>query len=180
MRASQLGATLVHSITDGVHAGVTLKYVRGGAEDGMTAGTGDVDAGVLAVIGAFRVGAAIRNLRAPVLAGALLDRQVRIGAAFDAGAAGHAPGTVAIDADLRAYMAPAGRRRVVAVGAERWLRERRVGLRAGGRLNTAGARGKAVTGGISVAVRPGFYVDAHGVAGSADERGWGAAARISF
>jgi hypothetical protein len=180
MRASHVGATLVQTLVDGVHVGMTVKYVRGGADDGRTAGTGDLDAGVLAVLGAFRVGAAVRNLRAPVLEGALVDRQIRIGAAVDAGAAGYAPATVSIDADLRAYMAPGGRRRVVAAGAERWLRERRIGLRGGARLNTAGARGKVVTGGISVAIRPGLYVEGHAAAGSDDERGWGAAARISF
>ena len=180
MRASQFGATLVQTLIDGVHVGVTAKYVRGGEEDGRTAGTGDLDAGILAVLGAFRVGAAVRNVRAPVLEGALLDRQIRVGAAVDAGAAGYAPATVSIDADLRAYMAPGGRRRVVAAGAERWLRERRIGVRAGARLNTTGTRGKVVTGGVSVALRPGLYVEGHAAAGSEDERGWGAAARISF
>jgi hypothetical protein len=170
----------VQTLVDGVHVGVTAKYVRGGAKDGRTAGTGDLDAGILAVLGAFRLGAAVRNLRAPVLEGALLDRQVRIGAAVDLGAAGHAPAAVAIDADLRAYVAPGGRRRVVAAGAERWLRDRRIGLRAGARVNTTGARGKAATGGISLALRPGLFVEGHAAAGSDDERGWGAAARISF
>jgi len=179
-RARHFGATFVQTLVDGVHVGVTAKYIRGGLPGGSHAGTGDLDAGVLAVFGALRLGGAVRNLRAPVLDGALLDRQIRIGAAFDAAAADHAPWTVSIDADLRAYASPDGHRRVVAAGAERWLAERRFGLRAGARVNTTGSSGKAVTAGISVAVRAGLYLDAHAVGGSADERGWGAAGRISF
>jgi len=44
-----------------------------------------------------------------------------------------------------------------------------------------GAEERAASGGISVAVRSGLYVDAHVVGGgSANERGWGVAARVSF
>jgi hypothetical protein len=180
LRARQFGVTFLQSLMDGVHVGLTAKYVRAESPGGGWGATGDLDAGILAVVGAFRVGAAVRNLRAPVVGGARLDRQVRIGAAFDAAAAGHAPGAVSIDVDLRAYEAPDGRRRVVALGGERWLADRRLGVRAGARLNTTGARGKAVTAGISAAVRPGMYVEAHAVGGSAGERGWGAAGRVSF
>ena len=179
--ASQLGATLVQTIVDGVHAGVTVKFVRGGPEGEGSTSTGDLDVGLLAVVGAFRFGAVARNVRAPVVGDIRLDRQVRIGAAFDAERAGLAPVTVAIDADLHEYTTAFGSRRVVSIGAERWLSDRRVGLRAGARINTAGSRDGAATIGTSLALRAGLYVDGHVViGGSADERGWGVAGRVSF
>lgn len=179
--ASQLGATFVQTIADGVHAGMTVKFVRGGPEGEDATSTGDLDVGMLAVAGAFRLGAVARNLRAPLLGELRLDRQVRIGAAFDAERAGLAPVTVAIDADLRTYRTASGPRRVVAIGAERWLSDRRLGLRAGARINTAGSVVGAATAGASVAIRAGLYADGHVVVGgSADERGWGLAGRVSF
>ena len=179
-RASHFAATLVQTLVDGVHVGLTAKYVRGGVSAAPEAGTFDLDAGVLAAIGAVRVGLAARNLRAPELAGVLLDRQIRVGVAFDAEAAGSVPAMLSLDVDLRAYEGADGRRRAIALGAERWLGGRRLGVRGGGRINTEGGRGKAMTAGMSAAVRPGLFVDVHGAAGSRGERGWGAAGRISF
>jgi hypothetical protein len=86
-----------------------------------------------------------------------------------------------MDADVMAYATPFGDRRVVAVGGEGWLYERRLGVRAGARFNTTGAEEQAYTGGASVAVRPGMFVDGHVVfGGTDDESGWGIAARVSF
>jgi hypothetical protein len=179
--SSQLGVTLVQTLLDGMHAGATVKFVRSGVFGGSSGSTGDVDVGLLAVAGAFRIGGVARNLRAPVVAGTRLDRQVRIGVAFDGDRAGLAPLMVSIDADVRAYAASSGRRRVVAIGAERWFSERRLGVRAGARVNTAGGEEKAATAGVSVAVRAALYVDGHAVfGGAADDRGWGVAGRISF
>ena len=200
--ASQLGVTLVHSLISGIHIGTTLKYVRsavlsavgeGDADalldsgerlGGDASSTFDLDVGGLAVLGAFRAGGVVRNVRAAELGGASgvdLPRQVRIGAAFDGDAARWLPVTIAIDADLRRYAGPGGERRVIAAGAEEWFAQRRVGVRAGVRFNTVGAEERAASGGISVAVRSGLYLDGHIVSGrSADERGWGVAARVSF
>lgn len=200
--ASQLGVTLVHSLISGIHIGTTLKYVRsavlaaagdGDADvlldagerlDGDGHSTFDLDLGVLAAFGALRAGGVVRNVRAAELGGTSgvdLPRQVRIGAAFDGDAAGWHPVTIAIDADLRRYAGPGGERRVIAAGAEEWFAEHRLGVRAGARFNTVGAEERAASGGISVAVRSGLYVDGHVVfGGSADERGWGVAARVSF
>jgi len=201
--ASQLGFTVVHSLLSGFHAGATFKYVRGavmaaegaGSADALldtgddlegadSKGTFDFDVGVLAVSGPFRAGAVVRNVRAADFGGSLgatLPRQVRIGGAFDGDSARTLPLTIAIDADLQRYQGPGGDRRVVAVGVERWLGLHRVGLRGGARFNTVGARERAVAAGGSVAVRSGLYLDAHAVyGGSADERGWGVAARVSF
>lgn len=171
---SQFGATVLHTLLTGVHAGATVKYVRG-AGDGAV----DLDLGVLAVAGAIRVGGLVRNVREPELGAVRLPRQVRIGAAFDGEAIERLPLMLAVDADLRAYDAVNGKRRVIALGAEQWLRARRVGIRGGARFNTAGAQDAAATAGGSFAVRPGFYVDGHIVQGG-DEEGWGVAARVSF
>src|SRR5687768_9879559 len=144
LSVSQFGATVLHTITTGVSAGATVKYLRGttqvreidGAdgdipellddgddlEGGEGQGTVDIDAGVLAIIGGFRVGLTGRNLREPRFGDRRLSRQIRAGAAFDGTAAGMPPVMVSLDADLRRYAAATGDRRVVAIGAEHWLR----------------------------------------------------------
>ncbi|MGH7340853.1 MAG: hypothetical protein ACREKH_10220, partial [Candidatus Rokuibacteriota bacterium] len=110
-----------------------------------------------------------------------LERQMRVGVAIDADAVGGVPLTVAFDADVDAYDTQAGARRVMALGAEQWLWDRRVGLRAGGRMNTAGERGRSATAGASLSVREGMYLEGHVIrGGAADEQGWGVAARVSF
>ena len=76
---------------------------------------------------------------------------------------------------------PSGARRMVALGVEHWLLAKRIGVRGGGRVNMRGARERSVTAGLTVAVRAGLYLDGHAVrGGSADEKGWGLAARVSF
>jgi hypothetical protein len=202
LSASQLGATLVQTLLPGVHAGTTVKYVRGAVlrsqadgllepsellglgqdlDGGDSEGRFDLDVGVLAVDGPFRLGGVIRNVREPVFDEVRLPRQVRLGAAFDGDGAGLLPLTIAIDADVRSYHSAAGARRVIAIGAEQWFAARRLGVRAGARFNAVGAKDRTATAGISAAVRSGLYVDGHVVrGGAADERGWGVAARVSF
>ena len=86
LSASQLGVTLVRTLTSGVHAGTTLKYIRGtlrhGREDSLASpsdllalggdyaggdaqGRLDLDVGLLAVAGSLRLGAVVKNLREP-------------------------------------------------------------------------------------------------------------------
>src|SRR5262245_46118952 len=88
LAASQFGLTVVQPLLPGVHAGATLKYERGtvrvGTSDGsrsdsdlLDAGEDleggnannqfDLDAGVIAVAGPMRFGAAMRNIRQPDL-----------------------------------------------------------------------------------------------------------------
>jgi hypothetical protein len=88
---------------------------------------------------------------------------------------------VAVDADLRRVEAPGGARREISFGVERWLGARRVAIRAGGRAQTIGQARPAASGGVSVAVRPGAYLEAF-VTGGADRaaRGWGVAARLTY
>ena len=204
LSASQFGATLVHTVASGVHVGTTLKYVRAkglaseitGPEtatvsqwldlaDDVSSGDVqngfDLDLGVLAVRGPIRLGGVLRNLREMELGPVKLPRQARVGVAFDASAVSTRPLMVAMDVDVLAYETPFGDRRVIAVGAEGWGFERRLGFRAGARFNTTGAEEQAYTAGASVAVRSGMFVDGYGVYGGADdERGWGIAARVSF
>ncbi len=199
---SQFGATVLHTITTGVTAGATVKFLRGTANvrqvdssgelqdlldfgDDLDGGEGegavDVDLGILATVGAMRLGLTGRNLAEPDFAGRELPRQIRAGLAFDGEAAGWTPVVVSLDVDLRRYAAGNGDRRAIAVGAEHWLRPRRVAVRAGGRFNTVGEQEQAVTAGATVAVRAGLFVEGHAAYGSdASERGWGLAARVSF
>jgi hypothetical protein len=207
LSASQIGFTFVQSLADGIHAGTTLKYVRGTLRTGVAeAGTTvseqldraddleggdaeghfDLDIGALAIAGPVRIGAVMRNLTEPEFRGSTgesltLERQLRVGAAFDAEARGAMPLMVAVDADLLRYASATGDRRVVAVGAERWFGARRIAVRGGGRFNTVGRQERAATAGVSVAVRSGLLLEAHVVGGGAeDERGWGAQGRVTF
>jgi len=206
LAASQFGLTVVQSLLPGVHAGATLKYVRGtvrvATDDGsrsdsdlLDAGEDleggdannefDLDAGVMVVAGPVRLGAVMRNIRQPDFgtdaAPFVLPRQTRIGAAIDAEQAGGPPFIFAIDADVRRYTTGAGDRRVVALGAERWLWTKRIAVRGGARFNTVGAEERAATAGASVAVRNGLYLEGFIVHGGAEaERGWGLGTRVSF
>jgi hypothetical protein len=209
LSATQIGVTVVHSFFDGVHAGATVKYLQGsvGIGFGNPASSGsdllddagdldrgetqhefDLDLGVLAVRGPWRAGAVMRNVFEPsfgAVEGSLpeirLPRQLRLGGAYDWGAEDGPPLTVALDVDVLSYDSPWGDRRVVALGAEHWIRKKRVAVRGGVRFNTAGSEDKAGTAGASVAIRPGLFADGHVVwGGQDDERGWGLAARVSF
>jgi hypothetical protein len=208
LAASQFGVTILQTLVTGVHAGTTVKYVRGTLRTAMADGTAspsdlldlgddlgggdsehkfDLDVGVLAAGGPVKAGLVVRNVRQPTFdagpdqAAFRLPRQVRAGVAFDGARAAMLPVIVALDVDLRRYAVATGDRRVVALGGEGWLFGRRVGLRAGGRINTVGAEDRAGTAGVSVAVRSGVFVDWHLVrGGTAEDRGWGLAARVSF
>lgn len=204
--ASQLGITLVQTLVPGVHAGATLKYVRGtlraGSGDsllppgelldraeGLEGGEGDgafgADVGLIGTAGPVRAGLLVRNAIEPELAleaGVVrFDRLFRAGVAYDAAQADGPPLVVALDADLSTLATASGDRRNVAIGAELWVARERLGLRGGARFNTAGARERAATAGVSIAVRAGLFVEAHVAGGgSMDDRGWGVAARVSF
>jgi hypothetical protein len=202
LAASQLGVTLVQTVISGVHTGATLKYLRGTLAAGRvdaessvpqvldsgeqlegddTEGRVDLDLGVLATAGIVRLGARMRNVLEPTFGPVRLERQTRVGLAIDAEAAGSVPLTIALDADVDAYETGAGLRRVVALGVEQWLWDRRIGVRGGGRINTTGRGERSATAGASVAIRTSLYVEGHVVrGGAADEQGWGIAARVSF
>jgi len=202
-QVSQWSATFVQTLLTGVHAGTTLKYLRGTVRQGL-AGAGldddalldaagdlsggerdgrfDLDVGVLATGGPVRVGVLVKNLREPDFgpAGPQLPRQVRIGAAVDAAAAGGPALVVSVDADARTYATASGERRVVAAGAEQWLAGRRVGVRGGIRQNRAGRRERVYTAGASVRLSRSSFVDGFVAGGDTDGQAWGLALRVSY
>jgi hypothetical protein len=205
LSVSQFGVTVLHTITTGVSAGATVKYLRGTSHvramdavdgsvsnsalldaggdlsDGIGGGTADVDIGILAALGAVRLGLAARNLAEPRFGDRRLERQVRAGIAFDGEAAGRLRAIVSLDVDLRRYAAATGDRRAVAIGAEHWLRPRRIALRGGASFNTVDEQDWAVSAGASVAARAGLFVDGYAAFGSeVSGSGWGVAARVSF
>lgn len=207
LAASQLGVTLVHTIVSGLHAGATLKYLRStlrtdrgdpllslselldlgdALEDGDAESAFDLDVGVLADAGALRLGLLVKNATEPEFAdpnGSVLmfERQFRFGLAVDAEKGGGVPLTVAFDADLRTVATASGDRRNLALGVEQWFGGRRVAVRGGGRFNLAGSKERTATGGASLRLRPGLFLDGYLVrGGSTDERGWGVASRVSF
>lgn len=201
---SEVGLTVVQSVLPGVHAGATLKYVRGTARagaDDAARGTGelldrgedleggdaesrfDLDAGLIGEAGPIRIGAVMRNIREPKFANAAftLPRQTRVGAAIDVEKAGGPPLILAVDADVRTYATGTGDRRVIAVGAEQWLWTKRIGVRGGARFNKVGAQERAATAGVSIRVRNGMYVEGQVIRGGSDaERGWGLGTRVTF
>ena len=166
---------------------------RGDAFDG---GESDrafgVDVGLIAVGGPLRAGLVVRNAvesefeddtarQAGVTEAVRLERALRVGVAYDAKAIGGPPLIVAVDADVSTTVTASGDRRNLAIGAEQWLIGGRLGVRGGARFNTLGAKERAASAGLSVAVRAGLFVDAHVVGGGReDDRGWGVAARVSF
>jgi hypothetical protein len=203
---SELGLTVVQSILPGIHAGATLKYVRGTMRAGADEGTRsvgdlldrgedleggdaeshfDLDAGLIAAAGPVRLGAVMRNIRHPEFGTApapfVLPRQTRVGAAVDLEKSGGPPLILAVDADVRRYVTGTGDRQVIAAGAEQWLWRKRIGIRGGARVNRVGAKERATTGGASIGLRKGTYVEGQIVRGGSEaERGWGIGTRVTF
>jgi F plasmid transfer operon, TraF, protein len=204
----QFGLSLAHSLGDAVVLGATVRVMRGelstlipaegpldevfdalGEIDGSTEVQADLDLGVLVRLSRIRMGLATRNLTTPSFsalegnAGWELERQARLGMAIvsDPDRAGRHDWVVAVDTDLRRENTPLGERRDLAVGGERWFKARRIGIRAGLSASTAGEARPAASGGASVAVASGFWVEAQVTRGGEDaERGWGVAAHVMF
>jgi hypothetical protein len=146
----------------------------------------DADFGVMAYLGRARVGVTIRNLVAPTWdAGSLpleSDRLLRVGVAWGPDPVrGRRSWSIASDADLATAEGPDGARRSIAVGAEHWFRNGRVGIRGGARAQTVGDARPVATGGASVGIRSGLLLEGQVTAGSDTiERGWGLGARVTF
>jgi hypothetical protein len=194
------GLSVLQTITEGVVIGSTLKYVRGRVASSVmevaTAGQGleagrdlngegggafDLDLSAMYDARVFRIGATIKNLRAPDFKGPNglvreLERHSRIGLAI----LPRAGLTLAIDMDLDTADVPTGPQRVLAAGVEHQFTPRVV-LRAGARRNLEGTRATVGAAGASVAIRPGTWLDAHATMGrSAGERGFGIGLRAGW
>jgi hypothetical protein len=205
---NHLGATVQQSVGDYLTLGATFKLVRGRVTDAVVEANtwdeafdrarefgsrnstrGDLDIGAMLAAGRVRAGLVIRNVTAPTFdarqdggeqAGLTLQRHLRVGVAWADRWPGIARTVVAVDADVTRVAHPAGERRDVAAGLERWLRGQQVGLRAGLRASTVGEARPVVSAGGSVAVRGGMYLDAYVARGARMARGWGVAARVTY
>ena len=179
--ASLLGISLVHSVASGIHVGTTVKAIGLGT-DGDVFHRVDMDLGGLAVHRGLRVGASVRNVLRPAFGSSevRLPRYARVGAAFDAEAAGYRPVVVSADVDLAKYESAGRERRMVAVGIEHWIRGRRVGVRAGSRINTVGAHETAMSAGASVALTSLMYVEGQVTGGASADQRWSVGARVTF
>ena len=199
----QFGATVGQSVGRHLVLGSTVKVVRGaiGAAVGVAAdaslgsasGLGgdtethlDLDVGLMGKFGAFRVGAAAKNVREPQFGTGAdrtsLQRQIRAGLAVTSTQHGTVgPMTFAVDADLSRTRTATGDARHVAAGAEAWVFGRSLGLRGGVSGNTLGAVRPAAGAGLSLALRSGTYLDGAATLGADQERrGWGVALRATF
>ncbi|HUQ88705.1 MAG TPA: conjugal transfer protein TraF [Vicinamibacterales bacterium] len=179
LAADTAGVSLVQSLTEHIVVGVTPKVMRGNGE--MAA---DIDAGVMAWAGKFRVGVVARNLTTPDFGGddrALeLGREVRVGGAWGSGWTGVSKVIVSVDGDLTSRAAPNGDRRDVAAGVETWWMNQRLALRGGIAGSTIGDARATVAAGISAGLKPGMFVEAHVARGRDDERSWSVGARVTF
>jgi hypothetical protein len=181
---SLYGVTVGQSLGDHLVLGSTLKLVRAGQSHG------DLDVGVMARMGAARIGLTVKNIRKPSFdteAGPLeLKRHARAGAAL----IGHTSGlindlTLAVDADLTTVETRAGDERHVAGGFEVIALGKKLALRVGTAANTVGERRPSYSGGASVILVAGgylgTYIDAQVTGGSDQARkGWGVGLRLTF
>ena len=144
---------------------------------------GDLDLGALVKAGSVRLGISARNMFAPDLTvdGNPVEhkRQVRVGAAFVPRGSGGVSLIAAVDADLTTTATAGGEARHVAGGAE--VQAGRLGLRGGVSVNSIGDVRPSFSGGASIAVRQGTFVDGHLTRGDDDAmKAWGFALRVTF
>lgn len=179
---SVYGATVGQSLGTHLTVGSTVKLVRAGETR-----TG-LDVGAMASFGRARLGLMVRNAREPAFHADTPDawtlrRHARAGAAYTTGSRGViGQATVAIDADLTTTTTVAGEDRRVAGGGEVWTSRRVLGVRGGFSASTMGDRRTAFSGGLSVSVRSGTFVDAHISSGErgSGRSGWGVSLRVTF
>ena len=178
---SQYAISVAQSITRHFVIASTVKVMR--AADSHV----EIDAGAMISYGVMRIGATVRNLRQVTIATDTgntlqLERQTRAGIAL----IGHTPGQietamVSFDVDLRRTHTVFGEERRVAGGAEIWTKGRTFGLRGGIGTNTIGDSGAALSGGASLALHHGAYIEGQLTGGSdVSRRGWSSGVRLTF
>jgi hypothetical protein len=182
-----LGAATVDNWNDAFDQ---AEPIEGG--EGRT--TADVDLGAMVSRGRVRGGVVVRNATAPTFAGrpsaspcaepcertVTLKRHVRAGVAWGDGWPGIANLIVALDADLTRVPHLRGERRDVAAGAERWFGTQKFAVRGGLRVSTADDARPVASGGGSVAIRSGMYVDISAAWGRDSDARWAISARLMF
>jgi hypothetical protein len=197
LKTTQYGATVLQSVAHGVILGSTLKLVRGFAASEAAVGTTgsnalsqvsslqgqtvtrfDFDVGLMVDMKQVRLGLTGKNLEEPSFPEPggtpfTLHRQVRGGVAI-------LPTnglTLALDLDLYAIDLRGGLRRMIAFGGEDRIGSR-LALRGGVRWSVTGDRQLVGSAGVSVALRPGAWIDGHYTQGALDgDRGFGIAFR---
>jgi hypothetical protein len=156
--------------------------------------TADVDFGAMVSRGRVRGGVVVRNTTSPTFAGrpsaapctepcertVTLKRHVRAGVAWGDAWPGTANLIVALDADLTRVPHLRGERRDVAAGAEQWFGTQKFAVRGGLRVSTADDARPVASGGGSVAIRSGMYVDMSAAWGRDSEARWAISARLMF
>jgi len=174
------GVTTGQSLGEHFAVASTLKIVHAGETHG------DYDVGVMAAAGGARVGLTVRHLTAPTFGSGAdefeLTRQVRTGLALTGRGRGSIDElTLAFDADVTTTPTPFGDARHIAGGVEAWVRGRRVGVRGGVSVSTVGEANPAPSGGLSVALGRGMYLDG-AVTGGSDQarRGWAIGLRATY
>jgi hypothetical protein len=199
------GVTLVHSLTDGIAVGTTVRLVRGIAATalmpagnvddrlddagdlvGEASNKVDADVGMTAVFRTLRAGLTVRNLAAPSFETAGSNAELKLERQGRAGVALTSPlgFRLAFDMDLNSVRGPLGKVRELALGSEARLMPKAY-ARAGFRLNTLGGEpgGNAPTFsfGGSYAALASLWIDAEATVGAeTGRRGWGVAARVGF
>jgi hypothetical protein len=196
----QFGVTLGQSLGNHLVIASSLRLVRMGHTELIAPGGatledadelempldtgGDVDVGVMAMMGSARVGFSVKHLNEPEFGEGdvlVLKRQMRAGIAWIAGQPG-APGrlTAAFDADLTRTPTAFGEARHMAAGAELLLRQQ-VAFRGGVSANMLGDVTMSTSAGISIAVSRGFFLDGAATFGSDRARkGWAVGLRLTI
>jgi hypothetical protein len=198
LKTTQYGATVLQGVAPGVILGSTLKLVRGFAASEAAVGTSgsnalsqvsglhgqtvtrfDFDVGLMVDMKQVRLGLVAKNLEEPTFpeprgSPFTLHRQLRAGVAVlpTSGL------TLALDLDLDTIDLRGGLRRMIAFGGEDRIGAR-FALRGGLRWSVTGDRQLVGSAGVSVAVRPGAWIDGHYTQGALDgDRGFGIAFRV--
>jgi hypothetical protein len=197
LQTAQYGATVLQQVAHGVFVGSTLKLVRGFAASttnlgatgsnalsqadqlqGATVTRFDFDVGLMVDLKKVRLGLSGKNLDEPSFPEPggtpfTLRRQLRGGIAV---LPTHGL-TLAMDVDLDTVDLRDGLRRMIALGVEDRLGTR-FAIRGGVRWSISGDRQLAGSVGLSVALRPGSWIDGHFTQGDLDgDRGFGIAFR---
>ncbi|MEO8259371.1 MAG: hypothetical protein ABI868_18635 [Acidobacteriota bacterium] len=174
---TQFGVTTGQSLGEHLVVASTAKLVRADQT------RGDLDLGALAKAGSIRLGISARNMFAPDLTvdGNPIEhkRQVRVGAAVFTSSRRGVSLVAAVDADLTTTATAGGEARHVAGGGE--VRAGRLGLRGGVSVNSIGEVRSSYSGGASLAIRQGMFLDAHLTRGDDDAmKAWGFALRVTY
>jgi hypothetical protein len=200
---SQFGITVGQSLGEHLVLASTVKFVRAGAasrssdagdgrlSDASDLDTGsesktDFDVGAMVAYGAVRFGVAVKHLFEPefddAASGFELKRQARAGVAWVSGERGRFDGlTAALDVDVTRTPTVGGDVRHLAAGLEAWIARRRVGVRSGLSVDTAGPLRTTGSIGGTFGGWYGLFLNGAWMFGSEDARnGWSTSLSVTF